>query len=119
MLRDIKIGEGNTGCSAVVVFGIKNNTLNNISENNVSFWIHNAIFDCELKIMKDTEEGQILKNKIDTGESIEIINRFIDNQVIKRISITDIYQGLKEAHYKGFNEGVQSAQLKMQSALGL
>lgn len=119
MLRDIKIGSGDSGCSAVVIFGIKDDELNNISENNVSFWIHHAIFDCSIKIMKNTEEGQILKNKIDAGESIKIINRFIDNQVIKRISITDIYQGLKEAHDKGFHEGVLSAQLKIQTALGL
>lgn len=119
MLRDIKIGSGNYGCSAVVVSGIRNDDLNNISENNVSFWIDHAIFDCELKIMKNTEEGKILKTKIDNGESIEIINRFIDNQVIKRISITDIYQEIEEVYNKGFNKGVQSTQLEMQYALGL
>ena len=119
MLREFKIGEGDNGCSSVVIFGIKDDEDNNISQNSVSFWIHHTIFDCEIIIMKNTKEGQILQKKIKDGESIHIINRYIDKLVVNLLSITDIKQGIKEVYEEGIKDGIQQAKREIQIALGL
>jgi len=68
---------------------IENNTELHISENQEEFWINN-IFGCDLKILKDSEEGKILEDMIQKDT-----NRFTTFQKIKKwflciVSINDI-----------------------------
>ena len=83
MWDDIIIGKGNKGTSATLVFDIEGN--NNISENNVSYWISDGIFEIGMTIFKNTPEGKKLDWMIKDKVGLSNINNWIDELIIKKI----------------------------------
>lgn len=102
MWDDAKIGKGNYGCSATIIFGVEKG---NISENGVSYWITNCICDMGMVVMKDTPEGQRITTLIESGKTGDILQNYLDKIILKRISPAilklKIQQAIDDAHDNG------------------
>jgi len=99
---DFKIGEGDTGCSAVLARNIEKLS---ISHNRVSFWISSAFLDTSFRIMKDTREGQHLQSMLAEKRDDADISEWIDNLVIKTLEPAQLRLKLEHAVEQAFDRG--------------
>ena len=112
---DIIIGKGNYGNTAIKVFDIDHD---DISQNNVSYWVHNCIFDTGLIIFKDTKEGKYLTTLIETKVSNETFNLFLDKIVLDKISLNVVYDEIKNIKDEYYKLGKQSKTAEIKKVLG-
>ena len=117
MNKEIMIGKGHYGCSAVVCFKIKGD--HSISENRVSYWINDLIFNQRMKIFKDTKEGQILTTMIETNESLDSIMKYLNNLVLKNMSLDTILASIDYEKKCSFQDGRESMQKDLCKLLGI
>ncbi len=103
MWDDIIIGKGEKGCSAIRIFKIEGN--HNISENRVSFWISNCFLDTGMTIFKDTKEGQQLSKMIESGKTLEQINKWLDLIVIKHLKPDRLKQFIDKVKKESYEQG--------------
>lgn len=106
------------GNSAVTLFSIVGDSKNNIAENKKAYWVHDLIFDGELKIMKDTGQGLILSSMISMGKSASEVYDYLDKLVIKLMSINEIRIGIINERDEAFEEGKSQLKLELQLLLG-
>ena len=112
---DIIIGKGNYGCTAIKVFDIDHD---DISQNNVSYWVHNCIFDTGLIIFKDTKEGKYLTTLIETKVCNKTFNLFFDRIVLDKISLEVVYNEIKNIRDEYYELGKQSKIDEIKKVLG-
>lgn len=109
----------NYGCSAVHMFSNSGDENYSIAENGVSYWITGLILNGELKIMKDTTEGETLTNLIKTKLGNARTHAYLDRLVVKTAPIADIKVEIENIKQDAFEEGQRDIQIKMQLLLGL
>jgi hypothetical protein len=117
MGKDIIIGKGDYGCSAWTCFNIKGK--HSISENKVSYWIHRLVFNQEMKIFKNTKEGQKLTLMIETNESLDNIMEYLNNLVFKHISLDTIINYIEVERKNAYDDGRKSMQKDLCKLLGV
>lgn len=113
---DIIIGKGNYGHTAIKVFDIDHD---NISQNNVSYWVHNCIFDCDLVIFKNTNEGKKLTNLIKKNVSSMEFNKFLDSIVLKKINIENVYTAIKNISDESYELGKRNKITEIKDVLNI
>lgn len=117
MSRDIIIGKGDYGCTAIVCFQIKGK--HSISQNSVSYWIYNLVFNQEMIIFKDTVEGQTLTTMIVTNESLDNIMKYLNNLVLKHTSLDMIVYYIDSERERAYEKGRESMQKDLCKLLGI
>lgn len=104
MWRDeIIIGEGDLGFSAVHVFELPG--AHSISQNHVSFWVSKCILDSQLKVFKNTPEGQTLVNMIEQRVRLVDIQDWLDRLVLKHMEPEQLKRSIKQAEEFAFQRG--------------
>jgi len=99
-MNEYKIGQGSHGMSASLILGGECD----ISENSVSYWC-SGIFNSDLVIMKDTDEGAKLNSMILDVSKHYLINSYIDSLIIKLIPIETVYYHLKQVKAESIELG--------------
>lgn len=105
MWKDIIIGEGNSGNSAIIIFSIKGNE--HISENSVSYWISDCILGMGITIFKNTAEGKIISYMINNKDSLETINDYIDSIILKNIDVDVLKEKILKTQKEYFKKGME------------
>ena len=123
---EILIGSGIVYGSWIYNFDIYDRCLCEISENSSSFLIHNLVFNATLKIFKTTNEGIILQKMIDEELSHDpdelitsTISDYLDNLVIKRVSLYQINSAIEKIKKDAFENGRNNKAHEIKKALGL
>lgn len=116
MWDDVIIGKKHGICGAKKVFGIENE---NISENQMEYWIPNCIMDLGITIDKATREGQRLTAMIQHKRSKAYIQRFLDKLILKHIPVSKLYQKISHFKQECIQKGKDQKQNEILSALGV
>jgi hypothetical protein len=116
MFDDIVIGKGESGTTAfnMNLKGVKSN----ISQNSVSYWITHCLLDIEMKIFKDTKEGDKL-TKLIKNKKFNKIDVFLDILVLKNLTPKRLKEYIIESNEIHFKNGKKQAQKEMRTALGI
>lgn len=117
MWRDVVIGEGDAGNSAVVVSDY-NGPLN-ISENRVSYWISGLFLEIGMTIFKDTDEGESLGFMLTSGSSDEVILEHLENLALDRIDRKVLRGKIEEALADSYRRGGDDRAGMIRKALGI
>jgi hypothetical protein len=117
MFDDIKIGEGKHGNSWTKY--LKHDAGRFISHNDVSYLCHDIFGSLGIIIMKDTTEGINLKELLVNQTSIEKINMYLLEIVLKNIKTIDFIKELELIKRNQFNNGIVYTQEQLQKVLGL
>ena len=118
MGNDIQIGEGNYGCSAVNILDLyDNNRCGSISHNNVSYWVSGLSLDIDVRIMKDTPEGETIKQMLGDDDGVsrrEDIITYLESITIPLVHPSVIVQIINNITRNSFNDGERSMKRRMQ-----
>jgi hypothetical protein len=117
MWEDIIIGKGDKGCTAVVCFKIKGK--HSISENSVSYWINNLIFDFGMTIFKDTKEGKKLTDMINKETHLQKILDYLNTIVLNKMKLSDLMRGIEKIENESYQKGKLDMKNEFRSLLGL
>lgn len=116
MWDDVIIGTGNKGSSALLTYFPGNQ---NISENNVSYWISNVFLDIGMTIFKNTLEGQQLYQMINNRKSIDVINDFLIDLMLKNINADVLKRAINTALQRSYKDGQNAKADEIRIALGI
>jgi hypothetical protein len=116
MMDDIKIGKGEHGYSAIHVFRIKGD--HNISENRVSFWVHNLILGLEIVVMKETKEGKRLQAMVDAQKPLSQILNYLDTLVIRHVKTEILKKKIRQSNKESFKLGMETKAKQLRKMLG-
>ena len=114
---DVIIGTGNKGTSAIKVFDCPG--LENVSENRVSYWVHDTYLGIGMTIFKNTKEGESLEFMLKNGDSANTISRFLEELALKRIDQKRLRAKISAALATAYREGAEAKQAEIRNALGL
>lgn len=117
MWGDVIIGKGEKGNTAVRVFAIPGE--HSISQNGVSFWIYNCIVGTGITIFKNTAEGKKLQEMIENGTSLDDIQEWIDQIVLRNIDVKKLKRLIDMSNKDAFNKGKEAKALEIRDVLGL
>lgn len=115
MSWDVIVGTGNYGCSACKVFKVPGS--HNISENSVSFWIHDVYLGLDLVIFKNTNEGYLLDKMIKDNESLEIIMSFLEDVILRYVPSKILKSAVRTALENAYKDGKHDKAKQIVSAL--
>jgi len=113
---DVVIGTGNRRYSAIRVFDIEGK--HSISHNDNSYWIRDVYLGLGMTIYKNTDEGQKLIQMIQDKVGLEAIKLFLEDVLIKHISVDKLKQAVNMALDESFNAGKNSKMIEMREVLG-
>lgn len=116
-MNEVIIGEGSYGCTAVRVFDIEGK--HHISENNVSYWIHDVYLEMDMVIFKNTEEGKTLTNMIKAKNTLEQIIDFLIITLLKNADPQQIRVQIDKHYAKGFHNGQRSKVMEFRTMIEL
>lgn len=118
MWDDVVIGSGDKGCSASSAFAPAG--VNNVSQNNVSFWIHPAFHGVGgMTIFKNTPEGECLQGFFNAGAPAEDILRHIEQVFLDHVPLKTMNRLMAEIMKREFEAGQRYQQLQFRKALGI
>lgn len=117
MWDDVIIGTGHKGSSAYVVFAIKGD--HHVSQNNVSYWISDVYLGLGMTIFKYTKEGEALTKMIQEEKPLEEINKFLEDLLIRKISVDKLKSAIDRATKDSFNRGLEAKAKEIRDALGI
>lgn len=122
MSRDIVIGSGNSGNTAMGVEGYYSSDGVCISENSKSFWISDLPLNLKLTIFKDTPEGIQLKQMINDKKPIQEVSDFLFALALDYVGIDELKYilplALKDSYQEGYREGYSDKTIEIRKALG-
>lgn len=105
----LQVGNGYCGISSVLCKSLPEDM--NISENSLAYWISNVVGCSTLIIKKDTYEGKILEQKINSCENSSSIRNFILKTWLSHISVEQLEITINllktESHSKGKREKLE------------
>lgn len=119
MWDDIIIGKSKLShqiCSAVKVFNI---SVDNISENQESYWISDCILGFGMKVYKDTVEGETITQLIKDDASESEIQNFLDGLILSKVSVSKLKTKIKNEMEKWYDEGKKAKQEEIKDVLGI
>lgn len=112
MSNDVIVGTGRYGCLAITVFKIPGK--HNISENSVSFWVHDVYLGLNLVLFKNTEEGKQLSKMIENEKTLDDIMSFLVDVVLCHVTPDMLKRviawALKDQYNQGFKD--KAAQIR-------
>ena len=120
MWDDITIGKKEHHerlCSATHCFQIKGE--HSISENIQEYWITGLILNFGMRLYKDCNEGRKLTKMIESGKGLLYINKYLDNLVLKNISLDKVRIQIKNYGEKMLRRGQELKQDEIRNALGI
>ena len=107
--RDVIIGEGEIGNSAIKVFDLPDNHHHHVSHNQNTYWVSSCILDFGITIFKYTSEGQEFTKMIKEQKPLEEIQEWLDSLIIKYISSRTLHNAINQSLEKSFQDGKRSA----------
>jgi hypothetical protein len=119
MWDDVIIGKNKTGvqiCTSIKVFDI---SVDNISENSLSYWITDCILDTGMTVYKDTPEGKKITQLIENKASKAKIQNYLDKIVLTKLSPMKLKAYIKREKEKSFEEGKRAKQEEIKDVLGI
>lgn len=106
------IGTGHKGHSAIKVFAIPGD--HSISQNDVSFWIHDVYLGMGMTLFKDTPAGRDLAQAIRDGAHYDMLRPALVDLLLKHVPtnklVTAIDRAVRKAHYEGRKAKVREFQ---------
>lgn len=117
MWDDVIIGIGKRGCSATRVFDIEGE--HSISHNDNSYWINDVYLGLGMTIYKNTDEEQKLTKMIEDQVGLDAINLWLEEVLIKHISVDKLKRAVNKALGESFNAGKNLKMIEMREVLGL
>jgi hypothetical protein len=118
MWENVIIGNGDKGHTAIRVFNIKGE--HSISENNVSYWIDDLLFNMGMTIFKDTTEGKKLTELIlKKNQNLSEILNFLNTILLKNINIKDVEIALINIKNQAFENGKDSLRYELKKILNI
>ncbi len=107
-MNDVVIGDGDYGNGAMRVPGFRD-----VSENDVSYWVHNVYMDIGAVVFKDTGAGVMIKSLVDRSGVVDKsdsksnsknekrIKKFLECSVIGGLSVDQIKQLVNQSYRDG------------------
>jgi cell division protein FtsL len=118
----IYIGEKvntNNYCSAINM-SLEGDKRQKISQNSQEYWVHDCIFNTEVRIRKSSQLGNDIKVLIASGSKPKKIYKAIDLEILKNhISIEDVYVEIENLKKEFVNLGKEEKQAEIKYALGI
>ena len=114
MWDDVIIGEKHGICGAVKIFGLENQ---NISQNQMEYWIPNCIMGLGITIDKATREGKRLANMISHKRKKYYIQRYLDQLILKHLPVSKLYQKIEQFKRECIQKGREQKRSEILSAL--
>ncbi len=115
MSNDVIVGTGRYGCSAIKVFKIPGK--HNISENSVSFWVHDVYLGLNLVLFKDTEEGKQLSKMIEDEKTLDDIMSFLVDVVLCHVTPDMLKKVIAWALKDQYNQGFKDKATQIRAVL--
>ncbi|MFT6125819.1 MAG: hypothetical protein ACJAVA_000261 [Flavobacteriaceae bacterium] len=121
-MNTIYIGEKvntNHYCSAINMF-LEGDKRQKISENSEEYWVHDCIFNTDVRIRKSSRLGNDIKLLTASEGKSKEIYKIIDREIIKNhISIEDVYVEIENLKKEFVNLGKEEKQAEIKYALGI
>ena len=116
----VTIGKGDKLCTATSRFYGDNSPSDpNISENSVSYWISNVLFeDAGMTIFKRTREGKKLTELLNTNDSVRIKD-YLEKLLLKKMTPAKLREFIRQTEKDHFHKGQEYAKMTIRGALGL
>jgi len=115
MSNDVIVGTGQYGCSAIRVFKIPGKHF--ISENSVSFWVHDVYLGLNLVLFKDIEEGKQLSKMIEDEKTLDDIMSFLVDVVLCHVTPDVLKQVIEWALKDQYNQGFRDKAAQIRAVL--
>ena len=115
MSNDVIVGIGNYGYSAISVFKIPGK--HNISENSVSFWVHDVYLGLNLVLFKNTEEGKQLSKMIEDEKTLDDIMSFLVDVVLCHVTPDVLKKVIERALKDKYNQGFRDKAAQIRAVL--
>jgi hypothetical protein len=84
MWKDVVIGQGEMGNSAILVQSFRKGSFA-ISQNSNAYWITDVFMGLGITVFKDTSEGQELKERLEAQESVEHVKKWLLGLLLSRV----------------------------------
>jgi hypothetical protein len=84
MWKDVVIGQGEMGNSAILVQSFRKGSFA-ISQNSNAYWITDVFMGLGITVFKDTSEGQELKERLEAQESVEHVKKWLLSLLLKHV----------------------------------
>lgn len=122
MWNDIIFGNGEHYNSAYFVSSLVNENGSNdhsFSQNSNSYWISDCIFDLSITVYKTSPQGIKIMKMIDEGNTSEIVMKYVNSQILKKINTEKIIHYIEEEKSKSFKEGQEFKLTELRKFLGV
>jgi hypothetical protein len=84
MWKDVVIGQGEMGNSAILVQSFRKGSFA-ISQNSNAYWITDVFMGLGITVFKDTSEGQEIKERLEAKESGEHVKKWLKSLLLKHV----------------------------------
>jgi hypothetical protein len=106
-------------CSTTNMF-LEGDERQKISENSEEYWVHDCIFNTNVRIRKSSRLGNDIKVLEVSGGKSKEIYKIVDQEIIKNyISIEDVYVEIENLKKEFVNLGKEEKQAEIKYALGI
>jgi hypothetical protein len=86
MWKDVVIGQGEMGNSAILVQSFRKGSFA-ISQNSSSYWVTDVFMGLGITVFKDTDEGMELKERLEAHESVEHVKKWLASLLLSRVKL--------------------------------
>lgn len=118
-LDEVIIGTGPLFGSAIHVFAIDGD--HGIAENRTAFWICGSRreLDIDMKVFRDTPEGEQLSALIQAKAGLEAINSALDAMLLRHIRPEVMMRLIRDMRNKAYREGQENKAAEIRGVLGI
>lgn len=90
-----------------------------ISENGESYWVSNVIFGMGMKIMKDCEEGEVMRGLLDQEWGDDVVMEKLIGWFLKRVEVSKLCGGIERLMKREYERGRNDKMEEMRKVLGV